>query len=209
MYNIDPAYNVVKRRLEHDLIIIFRPQPTVVKRLLTILIFLSLAIPFAGTYAWLHFEKRTVKKAIKRKLIAGIDKDELVLLRFSKQDAETKLHWEHSKEFEYNGEMYDVVTSETCGDSVYYRCWWDHEETRLNKKLARLVEDAFSNHPGRTEKQEQLIDFIKKWYCPAHIALICAYADPPACLPERSAEVLLSFSVSPPLPPPRPGNYTM
>ena len=86
-----------------------------------------------------HIEKAALKREIKWKMIAGIDQNELVLLKFSKEEAETKLRWEHSKEFEYDGQMYDIVSKEIKGDSIYYRCWWDYEEPALNRKLQQLV----------------------------------------------------------------------
>ncbi len=102
-----------------------------------------------------------VRKEIKRKIIAGIDKNELVLLKFSEKDKQNLLKWEHSKEFEYLGEMYDVVETNTVGDTTFYWCWWDYEETKLNKQLSKLVHAAWGENPLNRENNKRLFAFFK------------------------------------------------
>lgn len=121
-------------------------------------------MPFPGTYAWLYFQKYQTKKEIKRQLIAGLDKSELVLLKCSIRDAETKLRWEHSREFEYQGQMYDVVEKSFKKDSVYYWCWRDYAESELNRKLDRLVAGVWKKNPQHQEKERQLVRFLKTLY---------------------------------------------
>src|SRR5688572_27780769 len=109
------------------------------RAVISIFLFLSLTVPFAGTYTWLQYHKHQTKRAIKWRMIAGMQGEELELLKFSKAETQTKLRWEHSREFEYNSQMYDVVAVITKADSVFYWCWWDNEETLLNKQLGQLV----------------------------------------------------------------------
>ena len=72
-------------------------------------------------------------------MLAGVDRSELVLLQFSKTDTKTLLQWEHDTEFEFQGQMFDVMEVSEKGDSVTYVCWPDKEETHLNQQLAQLV----------------------------------------------------------------------
>lgn len=116
-----------------------------------------------GTYSWLSFQQYQTKKAVKNKLKHSISKDQLVRLAFTKQ-AEQELYWEHSKEFEYRGEMYDVVTTEHHGDSTVYLCWWDNEETELNQELAELVEDVLDTNTERSKQKKKLLNFLKTLY---------------------------------------------
>ena len=98
-----------------------------------------------------------------------MDKDELVLLKFTEKESQTKLRWEHSKEFEYQGQMYDIVEKEIKGDTTYYWCWWDHEETKLNRRLDEFVDKVLENNPQNRDRQEELAEFYKKLYynrCP-------------------------------------------
>lgn len=109
--------------------------------------------------------RHVVKKEIKRKMIKGIDDEELVLLKFSIKDSKTKLKWKHAREFFFEGEMYDVVSHEIKSDSIYYRCWWDHEETALSKKLDRLLFFALGQDVPCKEKNSLMFDYYKQLFC--------------------------------------------
>jgi hypothetical protein len=127
-------------------------------------LFFCLVAPLVATFTCLHYQKSLVRKEVKHQMIAGMDKDELVLLKFTKEESQTKLRWEHSKEFEYNSQMYDIAEKEIKGDTIYYWCWWDHEETRLNRQLDDLVANVLGNNPQKRERQEKLVEFYKKLY---------------------------------------------
>jgi hypothetical protein len=111
------------------------------------LAFILVADPIVGISAWIHVRKAIVKHEVRRHIISGLDKNGLVLLEFKKPESETLLRWEHSREFEFNGQMYDIVESWTVGDTVYYRCWWDRAETRLNNLLRELAVRSFGDAP--------------------------------------------------------------
>ncbi len=116
------------------------------------------------TYLWLNHQKKQIKRELKGKIIDGIDKSELVFIQLSKAEAREQLDWEHSKEFEFKGEMYDVVEFEETADSVKYWCWWDHEETKLNLHLAEIVNNLLGNQPDKKEKQQNLISFYQSLF---------------------------------------------
>mgnify|MGYP003402136436 FL=1 len=100
------------------------------------------------------------------KIRKAIPQDEQLLWKFSTEDAKLKLDWEHSREFEYKGEMYDVLRSETKGDSIWYWCYWDRKETKLWKELNVLLVNLMG--PGQQNKNEgrQLNDFFKSLILP-------------------------------------------
>lgn len=139
-------------------------QSFVLKKYFAIFLFISLAAPFAGTYAWLHWQKREIRKEIKHRLIGGMDKSALALIKLSRQAAATALRWEHEREFEYRGKMYDVVEKGVINDTLWYRCWPDDAETLLNKKLDRLLAGALEHDPQRRETERQFIQFYKSLY---------------------------------------------
>ena len=121
--------------------------------------------PFWGTYTFLKYKKSKVRKEIKKQIIAGIDRNKLTVLKFTKEEAATELWWKHSKEFEYKGEMYDVVKSQEKGDSIQYWCWPDKKETLLNKQLKSLVTITMKHNPLNQKKSTEIIDFFKLLYC--------------------------------------------
>ncbi len=120
--------------------------------------------PAMVTYLWLEYQKKQIKREVKWKIIEGIDKSELVLIQLSKSEAAEKLEWEHSREFEFEGEMYDVVEFAETTDSIKYWCWWDYEETKLNKNLAKVVNNLFGNHPDKQKKEQKLISFYQSLF---------------------------------------------
>lgn len=134
------------------------------KHITSILLLLTLLSPVIVTYSWMHARKTVIRKQVKRKIIAGLDTSELVLLTFTQSDLDTKLRWVHSKEFEYNTQMYDIVTHIEHGDSISFYCWWDKDETELNKQLVTLAHIAFGNDPVKQQKESKLLNFYRSLY---------------------------------------------
>ena len=93
-----------------------------------------------------------------------MSKDDLVEFRFSEEEERTQVEWEHAKEFEYRGEMYDVVSVEVKGDTSYYWCWKDHKETKLNEQLNQLVASALEHNPRGREDESRLLAFFDSLY---------------------------------------------
>ena len=161
--NLGSKYTINKNK-NHSLTL-HRDKPfSLKKRIFAILLTGALVLPVFSTFLWLKHQKSLIKKEVKHKIIAGIDKDELVLLKFSQKAIYTELRWEHEAEFKYKGEMYDIVEKEISGDTTYYWCWWDHEETRLNKQLASLLDNILGSDKQSHEKQRQLFTFLKSLY---------------------------------------------
>jgi hypothetical protein len=125
------------------------------KQLFSILLISSLIGPYLGISLYLKHEKRMLKREIKHRIIEGIDRSELVELSFTPEEKK-QLRWEHSKEFEYNGEMYDVVESKSENGKITYWCWWDNEETKLNRRLNNLLARALHDtEPSNSTKNAQ------------------------------------------------------
>lgn len=138
-------------------------------------------------------------------MIAEINPDALVLLKFSKKEIPTKLRWEHSKEFEYDGQMYDIVDVKVKGDSIFYRCWWDHEETALNKKLKKLVALAFDKHKSNRDSQTHLYVYLRSFFITKHFEWQSMLL--PHCEYDYNCSltniIFNSLRFSPPTPPPK------
>ncbi len=136
-------------------------------------------------------------------MIAGIDKNELVHLKFTRVETETLLNWHHSKEFEYLGQMYDIVETKELGDSIYYWCWWDKAETALNRQLEQLAEAANGNNPKNTQQQQRLLDFQKTLFHPDAITAYVLVGSLNNIKPTTNFLMAYSlFASAPPSPPP-------
>jgi hypothetical protein len=160
--------------------------------------------PLVGTFTWLYVRKSLVRKEVKKHLVAGFEKDHLVLLKFTKEESRTRLRWEHSREFEYNHQMYDVVKSETRGDTVYYWCWWDREETKLKRRMARLAARTLGNSPKIGEKSPLPTPSFKTLYCATSRSANLSRPEPFHERRDVLSDIYSSIFLQPPKPPPRP-----
>jgi hypothetical protein len=107
----------------------------------------------------MKLEKKMIRREVKHQIMETLDEQELVTFRFSLADTAQLLEWEHENEFEYQGEMYDVVRRTYSGGFVTYHLWWDHKETALNKRVDLLAQSIFNNHPNK-QKTADHISFL-------------------------------------------------
>jgi hypothetical protein len=162
-----------------------------------------LADPVVLSLTWLHYQKRIVKKQVRRRIVDGLDRDELVLFKFSKSEAQRDLKWEHPGEFEYKKRMYDVVDTMIRGDSVYYWCLWDQKETSLNGRLENLIARALGTDSRISDDHDGLISHFESLYCPP---LVNADLRAPGFFHSRffiHGDPYCSVFIQPPTPPPR------
>lgn len=172
-------------------------------KIIRILLFFCLLAPIAATFTYLQYRRQQVRKEVKHQIIAGIDRAELVLLKFTEKQSQTELEWKHSKEFEYEGQMYDIVEYETLGDTTYYWCWEDVAETTLNKKLDDLTAYALGKNPQDQENQRRLLSFFKSLYFPAGSNLEFPIPGDTNKINPSYTEIYQSLCFSPADPPPK------
>ena len=178
----------------------------ILKKNTAILLFICLIVPFLGTYTWLQHKKHQTKEMVKRHILTHADKKELVTLTFSTAETATELHWEHDSEFEYKGQMYDIVETQIHEDSISYICWWDHQETALNLQLQQLVEKTLESDPQNHQKQDDLTNFYKSLYFASHDVTV--FLPSTTCLKNLKSSlfyrksIYLPFYTTPLSPPP-------
>lgn len=172
------------------------------KQILGYSLFLTLLAPVLITFSYLHTQKYLLRKEVKQQIIAGIDKNDLVLLAFSAEQAQTELRWKHAREFEYRGEMYDIVEHEQSGDSLFYWCWWDSEETQLNRQLEELLTQALQQNHQRQQRQHQLLSFFKNLFHHSEQHFLHIPPASPALHFVEMKEQLAELHLTPSCPPP-------
>lgn len=104
------------------------------------------------------------RKEAREMILPGLPRERLLLLKFTVEESVTLLDWEHPGEFEYLGQMYDIVESEIYNDTIYYWCFADHRETRVNKAIEQAIAKAAGQDPARKNQAEQLTDFFKTFF---------------------------------------------
>ena len=105
-----------------------------------------------------------VKNEVEEKRNEGFNKDVVKILTFAKKDIKNIVRWEHDREFEFFGEMYDVISSKESKDSVSYTCYWDIEETKIKKQIAKLFFSDNEKLPFQHEKEAKMIEYFKQFY---------------------------------------------
>ncbi len=130
------------------------------------MLILSLLTPFMIFTWFVSIEKQRIKKDVKEKIVSGLDKNELSLIALSVKEAEYKLRWEHSREFEYNGTMYDIVEKKESADSLFFWCWEDHEETSLNRKLSSMVNREIGSDKSLQSRYLAFSGFFSSLFSP-------------------------------------------
>lgn len=175
------------------------------QRLIAILFLFIFIAPVGVFYLYIQFEKLTLKRERIEKLAIGKGVNEIVFLKFSNQETETKLRWKHPKEFEYDGQMYDVISKEIIGDSIIYKCWWDHEETKLNKRLKKLVASAFNRKDANRKTQKQLQIYLTSFFCTKLLDWQPLLTNnlKLSCQNKLYIIAVNSLGISPPTPPPK------
>jgi hypothetical protein len=138
------------------------------KKLTAILLLCCLITPFWLGYGWLVLSKQALRKEIKREILKGMDQEDLVQFTFTRETLQTKVRWEHAGEFEYQGRMYDVVSSDTMGHQLVFWCWPDDKETRINQQMRELVEQTAGQHPKQQQQTRTLLSLLQLPYLQDH-----------------------------------------
>lgn len=146
-----------------------------------------------------------MREEVKEKILKGIDKEELVLLKFTREQSERLFKWEHSREFEYQGEMYDIVDLSIEGDTIHYLCWKDHKETQLKKDLADLTTKAGQQDTRHKKCFDSLNRLLSSLYFENCSFSVASYDQDGYLLTGGYPDHYISIIFSPPTPPPQWG----
>lgn len=126
----------------------------------SVLLIWVLSIPVGYPYL-LHALKWHAKLEVKQKYLMGFVGDELMLLEipnWMEEKPNKRFIRIHSKEFVFDGQMYDIVEQQQSEQSTWYLVYPDRKETGLKKKLAR----AMDMHERQKDKNTGGIDSMAK-----------------------------------------------
>ena len=130
------------------------------KKTATALLFIGvITLPFWFLPGFLLIQKEQVRYAVKEQMKHQLPEENFQTLRFSTEEAEQVLEWEHAKEFKYQGAMYDVVEQTATQDSIVFKVWKDDDETAINRQIDAVVTSLFSQ-PDPAQ-QAHLLSYIK------------------------------------------------
>lgn len=146
------------------------------KRALTILLLITFVYNFLGAgfvyNVWLYTVKENVKERIKLSV-----EEERTLIKVPKswsKNPPESFKWHEENEFEYRGQMYDIIDKETRGNEIWYYCYWDKAETKLLNNLSKYVSSYLQQHPQESQKTSFLSSYLDKVFISTHFTGLLA-----------------------------------
>jgi hypothetical protein len=109
-----------------------------------------------GFYAILSYERYEIREKVEQKLLNSLKKSELICIVENAENL-SKIIWERpEKEFEFEGNLYDVVYSENILGITHYYCLSDKDETKLEAKIDKLLENQTEKSPSGNQSKRIL-----------------------------------------------------
>lgn len=137
------------------------------KRLFLFTLMALFSLQTGIAYWLLQHQIWTVKKEMKSLVMAHVSPDLITELHLTANDFNS-LEWPEPWEFIFNGNMYDVVSTEKNSDGSYtVKAVHDKKENRLKTLVKELV-----NQSSRSNSQSNQFNFITKtiaWFICNHI----------------------------------------
>lgn len=135
------------------------------KKVFIFLFIICTQLPFALTKLVLQWQKKAVRREVKKRINDGLKDEELVKLTFHQDDVNKLLKWAKKDEFDFNDQMYDIVRSWESNDSITYMCWKDDDESIIKQRLNQLSELEWSKNTSNKRQNERKTDFYKTLIC--------------------------------------------
>lgn len=110
----------------------------------------------SGIYLGFQLERAEIRHKVRNNIKSTVKKSDLELITIHKDDIRKELQWKHAEEFEWNGEMYDIIYEDEKDDSLLYWCWADKEESALNRQMESWISHLLFNTPNSKEKHKTI-----------------------------------------------------
>lgn len=164
---------------------------------------LCISAPFWLNYTVFYLSRVRVQANAIERIFEGLGESEQTVLKLSLVEAEKEIVWEHSKEFRYKGQFYDIISTVELPDSVYYTCYWDKEETFITGIFEGVLFEELTQDFQNDDAAGHLIQVIKT---PYRLDLFTWSALEKVLHQEKCFESQLIYNakyLSPPSPPPK------
>ncbi|NBR14209.1 MAG: hypothetical protein EBU01_06455 [Crocinitomicaceae bacterium] len=113
----------------------------VMRRVISLLVLLVATWQIVGFFSYFEWEKFQIRREIKEVIAQTSSKKELCELEFTFKEMKN-LTWFESREFKFQGRMYDVVKRIPTKNGVHFICINDSKEASL---YAKLDQATFAN----------------------------------------------------------------
>jgi hypothetical protein len=134
------------------------------KRIAAILLLSVFVLNLGGFFLVFKIQQRHVRKEIKEQIRQGVPEGELTVIKVTPEN-ESELEWEHSKEFEYKGMMYDVVRKIILDETtILYYCVSDTQETELFAYLEDEIKKSMDTKKDGKNSSKNLFKLLSGIY---------------------------------------------
>lgn len=124
-----------------------------------IMVFLGIFILVGVNFV---LEKTEIRNKVFNQIRSGIAPEKLIQFSFTKLEVQ-QLNWKKVHEFEFEGEMYDIVASNIVNDIIQYTCFHDTKETKLKRRLYKFL-SQFIDSDHHNDSDNQRTNSIQKVY---------------------------------------------
>ena len=125
-------------------------------------------VPSGLGFMILKFQKRLIRNSVKELVYSGLSNSQLSRIVVNTSDSDYLL-WHHHDEFEFHGNMYDLISIESSKDSIVYLCFLDEKESAINIYIDQQAKSIWSHSPFANDFETKLVDFIQKVFPPENI----------------------------------------
>lgn len=133
------------------------------KALFVSLALISVMVVPVGYPYLLRALKLHARLEVKQKYLLGFVADELMFLEiphWMEEKPNKRFTRIHSKEFVFDGQMYDIVEQQETNHSTWYLVYPDRKETGLKNKIAR----AMGMHDRQNSGKASTLDYLSKTF---------------------------------------------
>lgn len=146
------------------------------KRLLQIIgvVFIALLLLQSVVSLFVYdMQLRQSRRKVKWEILNRLSKAELTLVKIAtvlEEHPNPFFKREHNKEFQFLGEMYDIVQQEKYADTTYYYCFHDSDESAILRNINQWMHDTFgdANRDQKSNSHKVLKDIFKQDYLPGN-----------------------------------------
>lgn len=171
------------------------------KSTFAIVLLMVFSSPVWVTHLALKNHLLEIKREVKRSILAGIPEKDQVVIKLHSSEL-SSLYWEHETEFEFEGNMYDVIRSTEIGDSIMYYCFKDHAESTIKRKLTTLLHDIRKEDGKSHQQVEKLQSYFTSLFPNRAFTLNSVWVDVKPVDYGRLRFAIQSTHSPPPTPPP-------
>lgn len=122
-----------------------------------------LILPLFVVQHQLRKQIRSIKQEVQLSILKGLPKEELRTFHFNTEQ-QKQIRWEHEHEFEWKGQMYDVISVHQEGNDLVIECWPDQKESKLKQHMRTMWAKAMGSDPTHQGEKDKLYQFLSHLY---------------------------------------------